>query len=63
MNLKVDRKSTFFCLRTLKYWIKNLQIKKIIHTFAKQNGQVAQLVEHRTEDASVGGSNPSLSTK
>jgi hypothetical protein len=26
------------------------------------NGTVAQLVEHRTEDASVGGSNPPRST-
>ena len=28
-----------------------------------QQGQVAQLVEHGAEDAGVGGSNPSLSTK
>jgi hypothetical protein len=37
-------------------------LTKTCLAFARHGAQVAQLVEHRTENAGVGGSNPSLGT-
>ncbi len=49
-------------MKIYKFFIKNLVIKNICSNFAnanrKNNGVVAQLVEQRTENPCVTGSNP-----
>lgn len=49
-----------------KFYQKNLPFTKNLPTFAfanRRNGAIAQLVEHRTENPCVPGSNPGGTTK
>jgi len=54
---------SFFCLDKLKKKVVNKfgYVKNYLY-LCKRKGKIAQLVEHGTEDAGVGGSNPSLPT-
>ena len=53
--------SPFFQESEKKFWV-NKEKSVFSRSPKRENGQVAQLVEQRTENPRVGGSTPSLTT-